>query len=132
MGYGLTGKNGLQFVSALTRKKSSVVGLGIRYADIEHVPVPHQTVVISIVARGMIITMKNHVLLTHSGEHGVSGVNVQLRLARELRNDIEAASHLAVHLNQTVQQEQRNKNANVVASGPSGWTIGTHVNADNT
>ena len=107
------------------------MGLGIHYADIEHVLVPHLMVVTRTVVHGTIITMKNHVLLTHSGEHGVSGVNAQLRLARELRNDIEAASHLAVHLNQIVQQEQRNKNANVVASGLSGRTIGTPVNVDN-
>ena len=108
-----------------------VVSLGIHYVAIDHVPVPHQTDVISIVAIGTIITMKNHVLLSHNGEPGVSGLNAQLQAAREIRKDLEAANHLVVDLNQTVQLEQKNKNASVEESGPSGRTIGIHAAVDN-
>ena len=103
----------------------------IHYAVIELVPVPHRMVVTSTVVHGMIITMKNHVFLTDNGEHGVSGTNAQLRQARENKYEFEAANHWAVHPSQTVQLELGNKNANVVASGSSGRTIGTPVNVDN-
>ena len=103
----------------------------IHYAVIVLVPVRHRMVVTSTVVIGMIITMKNHVFLTHNGEHGVSGISARLRQARENKNEFEAASHWAVHPSQTVQLEPENKNANVVASGPRGQTIGTPVNVDN-